>query len=72
MIELMFAFLILHVTRVCVEPLYALIRVSTAKVESDSKLLKMPMKEKREREEEEAEDDECDYAFCEIDGVYSG
>ena len=72
MIELMFAFLILHVTRVCVEPLYALIRVSTAKVELDSNLLKMTMKEKREREEE-AEDDECyDYAFLEMDGMYSG
>ena len=32
----------------------------------------MTMKEKREREEEEAEDDECDYAFCEKDGMYSG
>ena len=70
-IELVFAFLILRVTGVCVEPLYALDRVSTAKVELDLKLLEMTMKEKTEWEEE-AEDDECDYALCEMGRMNSG
>ena len=70
--KLLAFFSILCFVQIYVKPLYALVRVSIARAELDFKLLEMTIKEKREREEGEAEDDECDYAFCEMDGMCSG
>ena len=53
---------ILCFVQVFVEHLYALVRVSTAKAESECKPLEMTMKENRERGEEEGEEDGHDCA----------